>query len=249
MKKSFVLAAVICCQLFFVAQANDCMDRWTQAFDNHEVSAEYIDLLGKCDSELLDELNGIARRGHRSLSYDGAREFLFGKLDNENGYVCSVYDNDRCIRTEGIPNPNIMNCEHTWPKSLGASSTPAKSDLHHLYVTTNQANSRRSSWPFCEVVQEKWTNDASVLGYDDHHDLCFEPPAEHKGNVARSLFYFSVRYKKDIDRDEEAVLRRWHKEDPVDEAELYRHQRIVEKQKNVNPFILQPYLVDLISDF
>ena len=36
----------------------------------------------------------------------------------------------------------------------------------------------------------------------------FEPPAEHKGNVARAIFYFSVRYKMKVTPTQEAFLKR-----------------------------------------
>lgn len=80
-------------------------------------------------------------------------------------------------------------------------------------------------------------------------DDVFEPPVNHRGNVARALFYFSVRYELPISEDEEVVLRKWHKQDPVDEAEHARNQEIFEIQKTRNPFIDFPDLVDSIKNF
>ncbi len=60
----------------------------------------------------------------------------------------------------------------------------------------------------------------------------FEPPVEHKGNVARSLFYFSVRYQIAIEANKEIFLKFWYMLDPVDEKERERHEKIADIQKN-----------------
>ena len=72
---------------------------------------------------------------------------------------------------------------------------------------------------------------------------------EHKGNVARALFYFSVRYKMPINADEEEVLRRWHALDPVDADEIQRNEIVFETQRNRNPFIDMPELANYIKNF
>jgi endonuclease I len=92
---------------------------------------------------------------------------------------------------------------------------------------------------------------------------CFEPPDEVKGDLARAYFYMSIRYMHQfqccqnnavagarIQAPLEAVLRRWHRQDPVDAREHERARRIAQDwQGNVNPFILFPELVDRIEDF
>jgi endonuclease I len=77
----------------------------------------------------------------------------------------------------------------------------------------------------------------------------FEPPQDHKGNVARALFYFATRYELTIGKAEEEVLRKWNQEDPVDQEELDRNEEIFKVQQNRNPFVDFPELVDRISDF
>jgi endonuclease I len=48
----------------------------------------------------------------------------------------------------------------------------------------------------------------------------------------------------------EAVLRKWHKSDPVDNLEITRNDVIyTEFQHNRNPFIDYPEWVDQINDF
>ena len=83
----------------------------------------------------------------------------------------------------------------------------------------------------------------------DQAKFILNPPIEHRGNVARALFYFSVRYGMSISAVEESSLRSWHMEDPVDEAELERHEQIFSIQRVRNPFIDFPELVEDIDNF
>ena len=184
------------------------------------------------------ELSKIITEAHHPLNYEQANFFLFTKIDNHNGIVCSVYSPSECINTDVVPSPKIMNIEHTWPQSNGANG-PAKSDLHHLFPTSSATNSIRSSLPFCNVVTVKWEADQSRRGLNSFGEHCFEPPAAHKGKVARALFYFSLRYQMPIDDHQESFLRIWHKEYPVTEEERERNKAISLYQNNSNPFIDQ----------
>ena len=61
--------------------------------------------------------------------------------------------------------------------------------------------------------------------------------------------YFSIRYKKYIDPSQEQHFRLWHQEDPPEKEELIRNDLIENIQKNRNPFVDIPELVELIEDF
>lgn len=203
---------------------------------------------------------------HRSLGYDGARKVLFGKLhiEEENGkyyirdvYCHKIFAGGADVRPGAIPNNNQINCEHTWPQSKFSSLYPKdiqKADLHHLYPTDSKANSIRGNLDFAEITSEIGGLDANcdaskfgtTAGDSGDH---FEPPTEHKGNVARALFYFSVRYKISIPENEESVLRKWHEMDPVDDLERERNDQIYYAQGNRNPFIDYPILSNYISRF
>jgi hypothetical protein len=198
--------------------------------------------------KLKTELFKITQASHRPITYKQANNILFTKLDNHNGSVCSVYSASTCIVTNIVPSPKVMNIEHTWPQSEGANGD-AKSDLHHIFPVDSSVNSIRSSLPFCEVVTVKWENGQSKRGISIFNEHCFEPPADHKGDVARALFYFSVRYRQPIDQNQEYFLRKWHLEDPIDQKEIDRNQSIKEFQNNSNPFIDNPELVSKIIDF
>jgi endonuclease I len=77
----------------------------------------------------------------------------------------------------------------------------------------------------------------------------FEPPAGHKGNVARALFYFATRYRVKMSETQEFYLRKWNKMDPPDDMEIKRNQRIYELSGVRNPYIDHPEYVDLIPSF
>ncbi|AKF81367.1 convertase [Myxococcus fulvus 124B02] len=182
------------------------------------------------------------------VSYNEARRLIFTSLDvNAAGNVECVYTG---LETQGgkIPNNAVMNVEHTWPQSKGATGA-AKSDLHHLFPTDSKANSRRSSFPFGEVVNVKWSHNGAKLGTDAKGNTVFEPPDSHKGNVARAMFYFSSTYNKPIPSDEEAALKAWNKLDVVDAAEIERNRRVANIQGNTNAFVDNAQLADRIKDF
>ncbi len=228
-----------------VVKGNGCSEKWNSILAEIEYGDDYQPMINKCGTELL-QLLFKAVDNQRSVTYEQARKLIFTSLDNRDGIVCSVYSN-RCIETDDIPSNSTMNCEHTWPQSLGAVG-PAKSDLHHLFPAISKENSDRSTFPFCEVV-EPHDKTVGILGTSRTGYKCFEPPIKQKGDTARAMFYFSLRYKMDIDYDQEAVLRKWNHLDPVSEKESLRNVMIKSIQGKSNPFVDHPEFVDLIIDF
>ncbi len=187
--------------------------------------------------------------GHDSLSYDGAREVMYSSVDNNNGQVQCVYTG-QWVTTDGIPPTTVMNTEHTWCQSWGADTLPAKSDLNHLYPTMAGVNTRRSNNPFGEVVWPTWEEGGSELGQNAIGQTVFEPRDQHKGDCARAMFYFSIRYNMNItDATMEGVLRDWNRFDFPDEKETGRNDVIEQTQHKRNPFIDCPEVVDNIADF
>lgn len=206
--------------------------------------ADEISVSDKLKASLYKELLST----HRPLTYKQANEILFTKLNQSSEEVCSVYTPQVCAPTNEIPNPKVMNIEHTWPQSNGANGV-AKSDLHHLFPVDSPTNSMRSSLPFCDVIESKWDNGQSKRGFNSFKEHCFEPPMQHKGNVARALFYFSIRYQMPIDDNQEIYLRTWHKQDPTDQNEIDRNDKIKSFQNNSNIFIERPELAEQIKNF
>ena len=221
---------------------------------SHQRSRNGNDTLG-CSS------NSGSCYQQRSLGYKGARKVLFGKLhleEDSKGYLLKDVYCDKEYRRSNtkigpntIPNNNIINCEHTWPQSRFSrkfSKGLQKSDLHHLFPTDSKANSKRGNVKFGESNNSQPVSGCGASRFDKRSNT-YEPPTFHKGNVARALFYFSIRYQIKIDSKEERVLRQWHILDPVDSEEMDRNEGIYSVQGNRNPFIDFPELADKISDF
>ena len=205
---------------------------------------------------------------HRGFSYKEARKFLFGFLHLEtnkaqNYFVKTLYcqeiiTNDNLpsgspLGPMLIPEANIVNTEHSWPQSRftnNFSKGLQKSDLHALYPVRMKVNSTRGNYPFGIVTRiTNKTCKQAALGKDSNGKTVFEPSDVAKGNVARSLFYFSTRYKIKIDPDQEKYLREWHRLDPVDQDEIQRNQEIFEIQYVRNPYIDRPDWVDQVENF
>lgn len=199
-----------------------------------------------------------------SFSYKAARIYLFGKLhlerDSSGYYVEDKYCENKFRSGDGvgpgrIPQGGKINCEHTWPQSKFSkteSKHTQKVDLHHLFPVAMRANSTRSNHPFAEVNGRTVNSncDSSYIGKAHSTSItAFEPPESHKGDTARAIFYFASRYGMTIDKLQEDYLRRWHREDPVSKEERNRNDLIEDYQKNRNPFIDYPQLVDMIDNF
>jgi endonuclease I len=204
-----------------------------------------VDLYDPCnglnDERLKDALLKIIRN-HNPVGYQAAQDYIFEDLDNNDGWVECIYTGKK-LQTNSEPSANIMNVEHTWPQSLGATGI-AKSDLHHLFASDSRANGIRGNNPFGYVSNPTWEEGGSKTDR-----RVFEVRKVSRGNTARAIFYFAVRYGKSIEASQEKALREWHKQDPVDAAEKRRNDRIHNIQNNRNPFIDRPDFVDMISDF
>ncbi len=204
---------------------------------------------------------------HKSIGYGAARRVLMGTLhlkQNGSDYVLTdVYcerdftsnDLGAGIGPGKVPKDSMLNTEHTWPQSRFNGSMgkdTQKSDLHHLFPTDSQMNSVRGNYKFGDVANPDKPLKCPTVKFGTaagSREMIFEPPVAHKGNVARALFYFSVRYRLPIDPREEAFLRAWNRLDPVDQAERDRNDAIHKIQGNRNPFIDHPEFVDSIADF
>lgn len=202
----------------------------------------------------IKALNQIARDSHKTLGYNRARLEMFQRIDAEidnagRKIIRCVYSNRVInVSTEGIPNGEF-NTEHSWPQSYlkkypGFES--ARSDLYHLYPTEIEINGARGNAPFTECAGEPGNFQNRI---SEQCNSGFEPPEDHKGELARSMFYMSVKYNMPIDHMQEKLFREWNAQYPVSPRERSRAERIHKVQANINPFIAHPEWVDLVSDF
>lgn len=149
------------------------------------------------------------------------------------------------------------NREHIWSKSRGDFGTRqgAGTDLHAIRpaeVTVNTARGNKSFDDGGDLYIDK--DGPSRCRRDDNS---WEPRDEVKGDVARALFYMAVRYEdRELDlelteaprsqQDKQplhgvaSTLFRWHQQDPPDDAERARNDRVQSIQGNRNPFIDEP---------
>ncbi len=181
---------------------------------------------------------------YNSLSYDGARDEMYGDVDNSGGQVTCVYTGRvATFNSRSGANSNNFNTEHTWPQSLFNSASPMKSDIHHLFPTDVTANSQRGNLPFGVVTgSPSWQQGGSKMGGGK-----FEPRDVHKGTVARAMMYFVLRYQNYsnfFDGNQETTLLNWHSAFPPSAQDKARNNEIQQLQSNRNPFTDYPQFAD-----
>mgnify|MGYP003918053553 FL=1 len=209
-----------------------------------------------------------------TLGYNQARDVMYSNIDLEDDNTLKgIYTNYTItIDPNQDPRPQTnaqnMNCEHSWPQSMGAGSEPQKSDLHHLYPCRGNVNSSRGNKPYAEIDDndtDKWWRfdyyETSIpsqyideFSEVDNDNGKFEPREAVKGNIARGMFYFFTIYNDEADHnffeEQKYFLNLWHKQDPVDEIELARTLSIASYQDDiVNPFVIDSTLVKRIWYF
>lgn len=136
-----------------------------------------------------------------------------------------------------------MNAEHSWPQSFFNQGLPMRADLHHIFPTFMKPNNTRGSEPYAMVSRPDYaTNSGSKNGPEG-----FEPADAAKGDIARAMLYFVVRYYdlnikdgvsyKDFWTSRVPMFLEWDRQDPPDAAEKRRNDLIAKFQGNRNPFV------------
>ena len=166
--------------------------------------------------------------------------------------------------------------EHSLPKSWWAVSNQvedydAYSDLHHLYPADGDANQKKSNYILGEINNPTFNNGVSKVGKNTYNYTgapaanAFEPDDEYKGDFARTYFYmitcyedYAQQWRSDglnmFNNEIYPVLKpwakdmllKWHRNDPISEKEINRNNEVHIVQKNRNPFIDYPQLVEYI---
>ena len=219
-------------------------------------SKSYYDHTQNLAEEVLkDTLHDLLGRNYFSAGYNVARDSMFMSYDNlkVNGggaavnTVECVYTGRQAVgyidRTD-CQNNFAINTEHTFPQNFFNSQEPMKSDLFHLFPTDDSANGIRGSKPFGIVTNPSWTQ-----GGSKSNTTTFEPRDVHKGQVARAMFYFVIRYQNysNFLTNQEGILRQWHDQFPPNTVEQTRCNNIYLLQNNRNPFIDYPQFIDRIT--
>ncbi len=200
------------------------------------------------EQALKNALKTRTGQGYNDRGYNGARDFMYGSIDNSGGQVECVYTGRRAtFNTRAGANSNSFNCEHTFPQGFFNSISPMKSDIHHLFPTDVNANSRRGNLPFGIVSGNGvWNQGGSKQGTNT-----FEPRNQQKGRTARAMMYFVIRYQDYSNHfaPQENLLIGWHNTYPPDSVEEKRNNDIFAVQNNRNPFVDYPQFAERITNF
>lgn len=210
---------------------------------------------------LKDELHEIIST-QTVLSYDEVWDGIkdVDEDTQDTGSVRLLYSGETSPKDNNGGDADNWNREHVWAKShgdFGTSQGPG-TDLHHLRPTKVRVNSTRGNLDFDDGGSEV---DGAPGNYVDGDS--WEPRDEVKGDVARMIFYMAVRYESgdrvDLELNDEvnngsapfhgkvSILKQWHQEDPPDEFEQRRNERIhANWQGNRNPFVDHPEWVESV---
>ena len=206
-----------------------------------------------------------------TLGYTNARDTMYAVIDLKAGNQLTGVYSGYTITLDLTQDPSTnayeqgINCEHTFPQSMGAGDEPQKSDMHHLFPCKSNVNSSRGNDPYAEILDEdteKWYRNDTILytiptefieeyaekyNPSDPTDERFEPKEDHKGDAARAMFYFYAMYSEIADDDfweiQKETLLNWHYYDAVNTTETTRTWKIAEYQDGLpNPFLLDSTL-------
>lgn len=180
------------------------------------------------------------------------------------------------------------NREHMIPQSTFSTSSsisdyPMYSDLNFLIPADARINQLRNNYPygvggntnFYNFTNTSRMSNAAIPNYP-YTGRVYEPINEFKGDIARTLLYFVVRYEGKLGSfntaystsstitpatdqcpfdgtEERAVdlpyiemLKQWSNADPVSQREIDRNNAVYSIQKNRNPFIDHPEWINMI---
>lgn len=213
---------------------------------------------------------------HTTISYNGLWDLYKTSDIDENGKIWDMYSTKRwtpgkeqCGSYSGIG--VCYNREHSMPKSWFNDASPMYSDAFHLYPTDGYVNNQRGNHPFGECANGKQvasSGNVKPLGrlgastFPGYNGTVFEPDDQYKGDFARSYFYMAAAYNDRISNWNSDMLAnnsypafsswavelllKWHRQDPVSQKELDRNEAVYAQQRNRNPFIDHPEMVEYI---
>ncbi len=227
-------------------------------------------------------VHAVIKAGHVKVPYTAASTDTWNVLELadedplNSGRIIDVYKNTSYIKY-GAGNSEYDR-EHTWPKSFGfpddGSSVLPYSDCHMLFLSNSSYNSSRSNnvYDTCTTITQSYAtaNYNGEVGVNYRMSATPEGRWEtwtgRRGDVARALLYFDVRYEGEgsepdliltddinlivgsntgVNMDVAymgilTTLLQWHAQDPVSDRERNRNDVVYTYQGNRNPFIDHP---------
>ena len=136
-----------------------------------------------------------------------------------------------CTRSGGLKANGAQCCSEVSPKFK-----KMESDMHNIFPAINNLSSVEKNFDFGGMWE---------------YQLCpgEKPSLKIRGDIARAYFYMSYQYKISLREELEDSMRKWHFEDPPDNWEEIRNDRIEGIQGNRNLFIDHPEWVERVGDF
>ena len=209
------------------------------------------------------------------LNFTQAKDTLYARIFIEGDSVRCIYSGLAHYLPSGVDpsqwvfgsgsEVNSINLEHGWPQAKGAGDgTNGQMNMYNLFPSRVAVNSDRGDYPYHNIddnLTQKWyylgqeltTKPASNAdAYSEFETGFFEPRESVKGDIARAMFYFWTIYRQDAIAADPAYFEMqreslclWHEEDPVDDFEALRNERIASYQGGKeNPFVLDCSLVN-----
>ncbi len=164
-----------------------------------------------------------------------------------------------CGKRFGPSKSSAINVEHVLPmswvvKELGCKTREfcrkgselfnrIESDMHNLYPALATINEARGAMAYGTVLGERRRFGSCDFEVDEKRRRA-EPRRQVRGNIARAMFYMHKSYGIRIYRPQGQMLQQWNRQDPPDDAERRRNDRIQSLQGTRNPFIDRPDLAD-----
>jgi len=111
-----------------------------------------------------------------------------------------------------------------------------QADMYNLYPAVGEINGLRSNYPYAEIPGEKRRFGDCDMEIEDGKA---EPPEHIRGDIARTYFYMNWAYPSHrlINSENGKMFEAWDQSDQVDRWECERARRIMNLQKNRNPFV------------
>lgn len=252
-----------------------CMMAGVMSLHAEIPSGYYSACEGKTGQALLTALYQTIT-DHTTVSYSGLWDLYKTSDVDANGKIWDMYStkrwtpgSDQCGTYKNVG--DCYNREHSMPKSWFNDASPMYSDAFHLYPTDGKVNGQRSNYPFGECAGGttlSGSGSVKALGrlgsstFSGYSGTVFEPDDQYKGDFARSYFYMAACYNDRIaswNSDMLAknsypvfkdwavnLLLKWARQDEVSDKERNRQEAVYARQKNRNPFIDHPELVEYI---
>lgn len=110
-------------------------------------------------------------------------------------------------------------------------------DMFNLVPSVGEVNLDRSNFRFAELTSSDFDYCNGCGFMISFKGKSVTPPAEVKGDIARTYLYMSDRYNINLSDSQRKMFEAWNKMDPVSAWEIEKNKRVKKIQGNSNPYI------------